>query len=84
MFFVVHSKFFMLTSPVHKKSDSYISKRIRLESPIIHIGSSLSSLNRFEFVQTPNKVYLPNTEALAKAFKKQLFRGLHSKNRRTW
>lgn len=61
----------MLTSSTLKKPDSYISKKIRLESPLLHIGSSVSRLNPFEYVQTSSKVYLPNTEALAKAFKKQ-------------
>ncbi len=52
-----------------KIPNTYESKRVRLESPILHIASSVSRLNRFEYVQTSNKVYLPNTEAIAKAFK---------------
>jgi CRISPR-associated protein Csm5 len=61
----------MLTSPVLKKPEVYESKRIRLTSPILHIGSAVSRLNPFEYVQTAKKVYLPNQESLAKAFKKQ-------------
>ncbi|QLE39857.1 type III-A CRISPR-associated RAMP protein Csm5 [Nostoc sp. C052] len=54
-----------------KKPDFYQSKRIQLTSPILHIGSSVSRLNPFEYVQTDKKVYLPNQEALAKALIKQ-------------
>ncbi|MBH8578084.1 type III-A CRISPR-associated RAMP protein Csm5 [Nostocaceae cyanobacterium CENA369] len=53
--------------PSHlQKPDFYQSKRIQLTSPILHIGSSVSRLNPFEYVQTDKKVYLPNQEALAK------------------
>ncbi|MDZ8054613.1 MAG: type III-A CRISPR-associated RAMP protein Csm5 [Aulosira sp. ZfuVER01] len=61
----------MLASPILTKPAVYESKRIRLTSPILHIGSAVSRLNPFEYVQTANKVYLPNQESLAKAFKKQ-------------
>jgi hypothetical protein len=61
----------MLASPVLKKPDTDESKRIRLESPILHIGLSVSRLKPFEYVQTTNKVYRLNQEAIAKAFKKQ-------------
>ncbi|MGI2903298.1 type III-A CRISPR-associated RAMP protein Csm5 [Tolypothrix sp. VBCCA 56010] len=61
----------MLASPILKKPDTYESKRIRLESPILHIGSSVSRLSPFEYVDANNKVYLPNQEAIAKALKKQ-------------
>ncbi|WP_066426855.1 type III-A CRISPR-associated RAMP protein Csm5 [Anabaena sp. 4-3] len=54
-----------LSSPL-QKPDFYQSKRILLTSPILHIGSSVSQLNPFEYVQTDKKVYLPNQEALAK------------------
>lgn len=50
-----------------KKPEVYESKRILLTSPILHIGSEVSRLNPFEYVQTGSKVYLPNQEALAKA-----------------
>lgn len=49
-----------------KKPEVYESKRIQLTSPVLHIGSSVSKLNPFEYVQTDKKVYLPNQEALAK------------------
>ncbi|MBG1271168.1 type III-A CRISPR-associated RAMP protein Csm5 [Nostoc sp. WHI] len=54
-----------------KKPSFYQSKRIQLTSQILHIGSSVSRLNPFEYVQTDKKVYLPNQEALAKALVKQ-------------
>jgi CRISPR-associated protein Csm5 len=54
-----------------KKPDFYQIKRVQLTSPILHIGSSVSRLNPFEYVQTPKKVYLPNQEALAKGLLKQ-------------
>ena len=51
----------------------YETARIRLTSPILHIGSAVSRLNPYEYVQTGNKVYLPDSDALAKA--------LHSRGR---
>jgi len=58
----------MVVSPEStlKKPDFYQSKKILMTSPILHIGSSVSRLNPFEYVQTDKKVYLPNQEALAK------------------
>ncbi|MGB7439989.1 MAG: type III-A CRISPR-associated RAMP protein Csm5 [Coleofasciculaceae cyanobacterium] len=53
------------------KPKVYESKTIQLTSPMLHIGSEVSSLNPFEYVQTASKVYLPNQEALAKALQKQ-------------
>lgn len=53
------------------KPKVYESKRIRLTAPILHIGSSVSRLNPFEYVQTSRRVYLPDSEALAKAFHQQ-------------
>lgn len=53
------------------KPKVYESKSIRLTAPILHIGSSVSRLNPFEYVQTSKKVYLPDSEALAKAFHQQ-------------
>ncbi|HLP89883.1 MAG TPA: type III-A CRISPR-associated RAMP protein Csm5 [Nostocaceae cyanobacterium] len=55
-----------ISSPLHKP-DFYQSRRIQLTSPILHIGSSVSRLNPFEYVQTDKKVYIPNQEALAKS-----------------
>lgn len=49
------------------KPEVYESKRIQLTSPLLHIGSAVSKLNPFEYVQTAKRVYLPNQEALAKA-----------------
>ncbi|HEY9832827.1 MAG TPA: type III-A CRISPR-associated RAMP protein Csm5, partial [Stenomitos sp.] len=59
----------MVVSPdsALRKPEVYESRRIQLTSPILHIGSSVSRLNPFEYVQTAKKVYLPNQEALAKA-----------------
>ena len=57
----------MVASSIIKKPEVYESKRVRLTSPILHIGSAVSQLNRFEFVQAANKVYLPNKELLSKA-----------------
>lgn len=58
----------MVVSPESalKKPDFYQSKKILMTSPILHIGSSVSKLNPFEYVQTDGKVYFPNQEALAK------------------
>lgn len=49
------------------KPEVYESKRIQLTSPLLHIGSAVSKLSPFEYVQAGNRVYLPNQEALAKA-----------------
>ncbi|MCL1465978.1 type III-A CRISPR-associated RAMP protein Csm5 [Argonema galeatum] len=54
-----------------KKPGVYESKKILLTSPILHIGSAVSKLNPFEYVQTDKKVYLPNQEALAKALRQR-------------
>ncbi|QYX29990.1 type III-A CRISPR-associated RAMP protein Csm5 [Sphaerospermopsis torques-reginae] len=54
-----------------KKPDLYETRKIQLTSPILHIGSSVSRLNPFEYVQTAKKVYLPNQEALAKGLLKK-------------
>lgn len=61
----------MLPSIALKKPEVYESKKIQLTSPILHIGSAVSKLNPFEYVQTSKKVYLPNQEALAKALHKK-------------
>lgn len=49
------------------KPEIYETKRIQLTSPILHIGSEVSKLSPFEYVQTSNRVYLPNYDLLAKA-----------------
>lgn len=48
------------------RPEFYESRRIQLTSPLLHIGSAISQLNPFEYVQTAKKVYLPDREALAK------------------
>ena len=53
------------------KPEVYESKRIQLTSPILHIGSAVSKLSPFEYVQTDNRVYFPNQEALAKTLYKR-------------
>ncbi|MCT7995983.1 type III-A CRISPR-associated RAMP protein Csm5 [Laspinema olomoucense] len=53
------------------KPEVYESKRIRLTSQILHIGSEVQRLNPFEYVQTSNRVYLPHSDSLAKALKQR-------------
>lgn len=53
------------------KPKVYESRRIQLTSPILHIGSEVQNLNPFEYVQTSDKVYFPNQEALAKKLQQQ-------------
>lgn len=53
------------------KPEVYESKRIRLTSQILHIGSEVQKLNPFEYVQTSNRVYLPHSDSLAKALKQR-------------
>jgi len=48
------------------KRHLYNSQRIRLTSPILHIGSAVSWLSPFEYVQTSDRVYLPQQNLLAK------------------
>ncbi len=47
------------------KPEFYETKRIQLTSRILHIGSTVSKLSPFEYVQAGKRVYLPNHEALA-------------------
>jgi CRISPR-associated protein Csm5 len=54
-----------------KKPDIYETKRIRLTSPLLHIGGAVQQLYPFEYVATSTRVYLPNQEALAKALKQR-------------
>lgn len=51
-----------------KPENCYRSGRIQLTSPLLHIGSEVPRLSPFEYVQHNNKIYLPNVEALARAF----------------
>ncbi|MEO0808068.1 MAG: type III-A CRISPR-associated RAMP protein Csm5 [Cyanobacteria bacterium J06643_4] len=40
---------------------------LRLQSPLLHIGSQVPRLSPFEYVSTARRVYLPDAERLAKA-----------------
>ncbi|NEQ34755.1 MAG: hypothetical protein F6K04_28020 [Leptolyngbya sp. SIO4C5] len=53
------------------KPEAYETKQIRLTSQILHIGSSVSRLSPFEYVQTGKFVYLPEQEALAKILRQR-------------
>ncbi len=53
------------------KPEVYESKRIRLTSQILHIGSEVQRLSPFEYVQTSDHVYLPHSDSLAKALKQR-------------
>ena len=53
------------------KPEVFESRRIQLTSPILHIGSAVSKLNPFEYVQTDKKVYLPDLEILARALRRR-------------
>jgi CRISPR-associated protein Csm5 len=54
-----------------KKPEVCETKRIRLTSPLLHIGGAVQQLYPFEYVATSNRVYLPNQDALAKALKQR-------------
>ena len=57
----------MATSPALTKPDfNYETATIRLTSPMLHIGSEVSQLSPFEYVDTPEKVYLLNSDLLAR------------------
>lgn len=58
----------MATTPetALSKPELYETRQIQLTSPILHIGSAVSKLSPFEYVQTSRRVYLPNQEVLAK------------------
>jgi len=49
----------------------YETQQIQLTSPLLHIGSAVSRLNPFEYVQTDQRVYLPNQDVLARVLKEQ-------------
>ncbi|NJM69637.1 MAG: type III-A CRISPR-associated RAMP protein Csm5 [Scytonema sp. RU_4_4] len=46
-------------------------RRIKLTSPILHIGSEVQKLNPFEYLQNTDYIYIPNQEALARALHKR-------------
>jgi CRISPR-associated protein Csm5 len=50
-----------------QKPEVFESCQISLQSALIHIGSEASFLSPFEYVQSGNRVYLPDRDALAKA-----------------
>lgn len=58
----------MATTPetALSKPEVYETRQIQLTSPMLHIGSAVSKLSPFEYVQTSKRVYLPNQEVLAK------------------
>lgn len=49
------------------------TRRVRLTSRILHIGSAVSRLNPFEYVKTEKFVYLPDQEALARKLRQRGF-----------
>jgi len=53
------------------KPEVYETRRIQLTSPMLHIGSAVSQLSPFEYVQTGKFVYLPNQDALARALRER-------------
>lgn len=55
------------------KPDIYETRRIRLTSRLLHIGSAVPRLNPFEYVQTGSSVYLPNQDILAQVLKARGF-----------
>jgi CRISPR-associated protein Csm5 len=57
-----------LTKPV-----VYETQRIQLTSPLLHIGSAVSRLYPFEYVQTDRRIYLPNQDVLARMLKQRGF-----------
>ena len=56
----------MVTNNVLVKPPGYETVQIQLTSPLLHVGSAVSWLNPFEYVQTSQRVYLPNQDALAR------------------
>ena len=54
-----------------QKPEIFESFQISLQSALIHIGSEASFLSPFEYVQSDNRVYLPDRDALAKALYKK-------------
>lgn len=48
------------------KPEVYETAKIRLTSSMLHIGSEVGKLSPFEYVETPDRVYLPNSDLLAR------------------
>jgi CRISPR-associated protein Csm5 len=44
-------------------------RKFQLFSPMLHIGSEVSTLNPFEYVATNSRVYLPDRDALAESLR---------------
>lgn len=63
----------MVETSALSKPNVYETKRVLLTSPMLHIGSAVSRLSPFEYVQTENRVYLPNQDALARSLKQKGF-----------
>ncbi len=63
----------MTTSPSTAlvKPDASDRKQIQLTSPLLHIGSEVSRLNPFEYVQTDRRIYYPNRDTMAIALKQR-------------
>lgn len=55
------------------KPNVYETQKIRLTSRMLHIGSAVSQLNPFEYVQSGGFVYLPDQEALARSLRARGF-----------
>lgn len=62
-----------VTSNALVKPDVSETRQIRLTSRLLHIGSAVSQLSPFEYVQTGKFVYLSKPDALAKALKSRGF-----------
>jgi CRISPR-associated protein Csm5 len=66
----------MTTSPSNNsicivKPEVLDRKKILLTSPLLHIGSAVSKLNPFEYVQTDQRIYYPNRDILEIALKQR-------------
>lgn len=62
----------VVTSPIAKPNVCE-TQQIRLTSRLLHIGSAVSQLSPFEYVQAGKFVYLPRTDALARSLKSRGF-----------
>jgi CRISPR-associated protein Csm5 len=60
-----------VTNSALAKPAVYETQRIQLTSPLLHIGSAVSRLNPFEYVQTDQRIYLPNQDVLARMLKQR-------------
>jgi CRISPR-associated protein Csm5 len=60
-----------VTNSALAKPKVYETQRIQLTSPLLHIGSAVSRLNPFEYVQTDQRIYLPHQDVLARMLKRR-------------